>query len=95
MLEIHRMRGRMFGLAHMIKIWSIWHQSPGQLGWVLNPGNPNQVYEELIMYYFALIAAAVLACLEVKLSVGDMSGVSAVEVLDYMINSAKANPMYC
>jgi hypothetical protein len=80
MLELHKMRGRMFGPTHKQQIWKKWRPSEAQWKWVENPGDPNQVDDELIMYYMGLIDAAIDALLEMR---GGTDGISAVEVLKF------------
>ena len=57
MLETLKMRGKMFAPGHMDSIWKLWRPSEKQRAWVFCPGDPNQVIEEMVMYYFALIAS--------------------------------------
>ena len=52
LLESHRLIGRMFGELHLHIIWNIWRPTEGQLNWVMNPGDPNQKDNQIIMYYF-------------------------------------------
>eukprot|EP00956_Cyclotella_meneghiniana_P028640 scaffold67372_cov26-Cyclotella_meneghiniana.AAC.1 len=94
LLEIHKMRGRMFAGSHMAEIWKAWRPTEKQQNWAFSPGDPNQVDEELFMYYFALVSSVVTACLEEKQTAGDTSGVSAVEAYEFMLNAFKENPFY-
>ena len=59
LLETHRKRGSLFGRSHLEDIFSTWRKTPGQLKWVLEPGDPGQVDEELIMVVLALYTTAV------------------------------------
>jgi hypothetical protein len=84
----------MFAEAHMDAIWMQWRPSDKQRAWVFNPGDPNQVDSELIMYYFAMISSAVLACKEEKENNGDTSGITAAEVHRFLLSAAKETPIY-
>ena len=59
LLETHRKRGSLFGGSHLEDIFSTWRKTPGQLKWVLEPGDPGQIDEELIMVVLALYTTAV------------------------------------
>lgn len=50
-LEAHKKRGKMFGDTHLRDFFKKWRKTEGQLEWVMDPGDPNQVEEELEMYY--------------------------------------------
>ena len=41
MLDMHKLRGKMFGTSHLREIWGHWWQTEAQLNWVTNPGDPN------------------------------------------------------
>ena len=60
-LEAHRKRGSLFGMSHLEDIFSCWRTSIGQLKWVMNPGDPNQIDSELVMYVLAIYVAAICA----------------------------------
>lgn len=94
MLEAHKMRGRMFALGHMNQIWKHWRPTDKQLAWVFIPGDPNQVDAELIMYYYALIASVIFACLDDKKASGDVTGISAVEAYEFLLDTARETPIY-
>lgn len=98
MLENHKMRGRMFGDAHLREIWVEWRPTDGQLNWVFNPGDPTQVDNELVFYYLAFIASAVHACLDSKIEsglTGDDLQLTAVEVHDFIVERCSKSPIGC
>eukprot|EP00957_Ditylum_brightwellii_P184390 14044530-Ditylum_brightwellii.AAC.1 len=41
-LESHHLCGHMFEPYHLRKIWQVWHPTPAQLDWIMNPRDPNQ-----------------------------------------------------
>lgn len=50
-LETHKKRGLLFGDTHLRDVFSLWRDSQAQLDWVMDPGDPSQIDEELIMYH--------------------------------------------
>ena len=50
-LETHKKRGSLFGKSHLCDIFRNWRKSDKQLEWVMDPGDPTQVDDELIMYH--------------------------------------------
>ena len=62
-LETHEMRGMFFGSTHLREIWQLWRATTPQLNWVMSPGDPNRVEDEMKMYYLGMICAAVYALL--------------------------------
>lgn len=64
MLELYRLCGSMFGSTHLMDIFCEWRPTEGQLKWVMNPGDPNQVEEEIVMFYFGTVASDVHVILQ-------------------------------
>ena len=94
MLETHKMRGRIFGPSHLRLIWELWRPTKAQLDWVMSPGDPNQVEDELVMYYLAVIASAVFALLDRRVEKNEsIQGVSAMDVLKFMQEVAAECPI--
>ena len=50
-LETHKKRGSLFGDSHLCDIFRKWRKSDKQLEWVMDPGDPTQVNEEMMMYH--------------------------------------------
>ncbi len=50
-LETHKKRGTLFGDTHLRDIFRKWRKSDKQLEWVMDPGDPNQVDKEMVMYH--------------------------------------------
>ena len=71
-LYLYKMRGKLFGPAHMQEIWKACCPSIAQLNWVMCPGDPNQVDDKLIWYYFALNTSAILALWSEHVTSGDL-----------------------
>ena len=89
------MRGKLFGPAHMREVWRFFCASEVQLAWVMCPGDPNQVDDELVWYLFALVVSAILALWEELAENGQpIEGVSAIEV-DEFISSRQINIIEC
>jgi hypothetical protein len=94
MLELHKLRGKAFGPTHLREIWSAWRTTEGTPNWVMNPGDPNDVEDEMAMYYFGVIAGAITALMEKKQAEGkEDEGVSAIEVFDFMKTAAENSPI--
>jgi len=95
MLEAHRKRGDAFGKSHMEDIFSCWRPTEGQLRWVMNPGDPNQISAELSMYVLAMYSAAIQSCLKTKASSAssDQITICAKDVVTLMIERAKSYPI--
>ena len=68
----------------------LWRKTKAQQDWVMSPGDPNQVDDELIWYHFALIAAAIIELWEER-TANDQTcdGISAVDVHNFMLEKAK------
>jgi len=95
MLEAHRKRGAAFGQTHLEDFFSCWRPTDGQLRWVMNPGDPNQINAELTMYVLGMYSAAILSALKMKAAAGDTEDIilSAKEVADLMVARAKEYPI--
>ena len=90
MLELHKMRGKLFGPSHLRSIWRSWRASESQLNWVMTPGDPNQVDDELIWYHFGMIASAILALMDERNEdESSEGGISATDVHEFMLRKAK------
>ena len=50
-LETHKKRGSLFADTHLCDIFRQWRPSDKQLEWVMSPGDPNQVNDEMMMYH--------------------------------------------
>ena len=50
-LETHKKRGSLFGETHLRDIFRKWRPSDKMLDWVMTPGDPGQVDEEMVMYH--------------------------------------------
>ena len=88
----------MFGDAHLHEIWRKWRFTVGQLNWVFNPGDPNQVDDELVFYYFGFLASAVYACLEDRKANGLADNdlhLSAVDVHAFIVEKCSKSPVGC
>ena len=89
MLEFHKLRGKMFGLSHLREIWQQWRSTKPQLDWVMIPGDPGQVEEEMIAYYYGMVAAAVEGLLEERRAAGGSMQISATDVYNFMKAAAQ------
>ena len=96
MLELHRKRGDLFAKAHLEDFFSSWRTSEGQLKWVMNPGDPNQINAELVMYVLGIYVSAMRSLLKLRRDAqgpeADLS-VSATDVVDHMFERAKSYPI--
>jgi len=96
MLESHRKRGDLFAKSHLEDVFSSWRTSEGQLKWVMNPGDPNQINAELVMYVLAVYVSAMRALIKSR---RDAEGpecdilVSAADVVDHIIERAMSYPI--
>jgi hypothetical protein len=98
LLEAHRKRGDAFGKSHLEDVFSCWRPSEGQLRWVMNPGDPNQISAELSMYVLAMYSAAIRSCLQTKARNNadnscDEIKICARDVVDHMVDRAKQYPI--
>ena len=50
-LETHKKRGSLFGSSHLCDVFRNWRNSDTQLEWVMDPGDPSQVDDEMAMYH--------------------------------------------
>jgi hypothetical protein len=66
-----------------------------QLDWVMEPGDPNQVEDELMMMVFGVTADAIMGLLETKRQEDPNATVelSAADVVDHMLARARKYPM--
>ncbi len=93
MLETHKLRGKMFGSAHLREIWAHWRSTKAQLDWVMSPGDPNQVEDEMVMYYFGAIAAAIKELIDHREKCNQSTDISAFDVFTYMQDAAQQSPI--
>jgi hypothetical protein len=90
-LEAHRKRGGLFGKSHLEDVFSSWRTSIGQLKWVLNPGDPNQIDAELVMYILGMDVAALRSLIKGR-GPGAVT-ISAADVVDHMIQRSEQYPI--
>jgi hypothetical protein len=91
LLSSYKALGKMFGFSHLVDFFSLWRKTDGQLKWVMEPGDPNQIEDELIMMRFGLLIDGIMGLLKTKRQ-NDSSAsfeISAVDVLDHMLSRAK------
>lgn len=90
MLELHKMRGKLFGPSHMRQVWKLWRPSDAQQNWVFSPGDPNQVDDEMIWYHFGMISGSILELWEELMGNDEpVDGISAIDVHEFMLKKAK------
>jgi hypothetical protein len=65
-LELLKMRGKLFALTHLRQAYKNWRPSEAQLNWVMDPGDPNQADDELIWVHFAMIATCIFEIIELR-----------------------------
>ena len=94
-LEAHRKRGDAFVASHLEDFFSCWHESKGQLRWVMNPGDPNQISTELAMYVLGIYAAVIHSHLSIKAASeeGESIDACASDIVDLMIERAREWPI--
>ena len=96
-LEGHWKRGSIFGLSHLHDIFSTWRTTSGQLKWVMQPSNPNQIQEELVMYTLAMYVSAIQSLLKSRQNNANYDGqaiiLSAPDVIDFMVQRAHEQPL--
>jgi hypothetical protein len=94
-LSSYKALGKMFGFSHLVDFFSLWRKTDGQLKWVMEPGDPNQIEDELIMMIFGLLIDAIMGLVATKRQNNpDVPfDISAVDVLDHMRSRAKMYPM--
>ena len=51
MLETHKKRGSLFGDSHLCDVFRRWRRTDKMLEWVMDPGDPGQVNDEMLMYH--------------------------------------------
>jgi hypothetical protein len=93
MLETHKLRGKMFGSAHLREVWGHWRSTTAQLDWVMRPGDPNQVEDELVMYYYGAIAAAIKELIDRRKEKDEDTDISAFDVFSFMQEEAQKSPV--
>lgn len=93
MLETHKLRGKMFGYAHLREVWGHWRSTKAQLDWVMFPGDPNQVEDELVMYYLGAIAAAIKELVDHREERNEDTDISAFDVFTFMQDAAQRTPI--
>ena len=93
MLETHRNRGYLFADTHLKNFFRSWRKSDAQLEWVIHPGDPNQINDELVMYILAIYTIAIRGTVLKKKLTDNSPSVSPVDVLDHMITRAKSHPI--
>jgi hypothetical protein len=95
LLSAYKALGKMFGASHLVDFFSLWRKTDGQLKWVMEPGDPNQIEDELIMMIFGLLIDAIMGLIATKRKddPGASFDISAVDVLDHMRSRAKRYPM--
>ena len=92
-LEGHRKRGYAFGKSLLEDVFSCWRETEGQLNWVLNPGDPNQINTELVMYILGMYAAAIRSILDTDTSDTRKIEISSRKVADHMLERARRWPI--
>ena len=92
-LEGHCKRGHIFGVSLLEDVFSCWRESGGQLRWVMNPGDPNQINAELIMYELAMNAVAIHSIIHCNGGTGDKVEISPKWVVNHMLNRAREWPI--
>lgn len=66
MLSGYKAQGKLFAKTHLEDIFSLWRTTEGKLKWVMEPGDPNQIEDELIMMLLGLFTHAILGLIETK-----------------------------
>ena len=99
-LTAHKKRGAIFANSHLNDVFSSWRTTNGQLKWVTEPGDPNQIESELPMYVLGMYTGAMRAMLIVKIAEAEAQDddveeikVSPGDVVDFMINRLKEEPL--
>jgi hypothetical protein len=92
-LEMHRKRGDIFGPTHLREIFSSWRKTNKQLDWVMSPGDPTQMSDELLLVILAQYTCAVRGLVETRIDQGGSLDVSAADVVDHMISRAQTSPL--
>ena len=104
-LETHRKRGSLFGQSHLEDVFSCWRTTLGQLNWVMNPGDPNQIDCELAMYVLAVYISGMRGLIETKKieyeeavrgipdSPPPEIKICAADVVDFIVKRAKEYPI--
>eukprot|EP00978_Attheya_sp_CCMP212_P010044 scaffold24040_cov56-Attheya_sp.AAC.3 len=90
---MHRKRGDIFGPTHLREIFSLWRKTNKQLDWVMSPGDPTQMSDELLLVILAQYTCAVRGLVETRVDHGGSLDVSADDVVDHMISRAKTSPL--
>jgi hypothetical protein len=95
MLSGYKAQGKLFAETHLKDIFSLWRKTEGKLKWVMEPGDPNQIEDELIMMLLGLFTHAILGLIETKREADPNAEfeLSAVDVLEHMLARAKKYPM--
>ena len=99
-LTAHKKRGAIFANSHLNDVFSSWRTTNGKLKWVTEPGDPNQIESELPMYVLGMYTGAMRAMLIVKIAEAEAQDddveeikVSPGDVVDFMINRSKEEPL--
>jgi hypothetical protein len=95
MLSGYKAQGKLFAKTHLEDIFSLWRKTEGKLKWVMEPGDPNQIEDELIMMLLGLFTHAILGLIETKREADPNAEfeLSAVDVLEHMLARGKKYPM--
>ena len=98
LLEAHRKCGSLFSGSHLVDIFSSWRTTPGQLNWVLDPGDPGQIDAELVMVVLALYVSAIRGEATRKASEAETKGeadfkLSPEDIIDSMVKRAMEEPL--
>lgn len=97
-LSAYKALGKLFAETHLKDFFKCWRKSDKQLKWVLDPGDLNQVEEELTMMMMGILSDATFHCVnKKKREAGDSRSasvdVSSTDVIDHIIKRAIEYPM--
>jgi hypothetical protein len=82
--------GKLFAEAFLNDIFRMWRSSDKQLKWVMEPGDPNQIEDEMVMFIVGQYAAAIEGQIDASKALGLVTVDSSVcDIVDHMISRAK------
>ena len=95
-LSAYKVLGKLFQYSHLRDFFKCWRQTEGQLKWVMEPGDPNQVEDELTMLVSGLLTDAVIQFVDqqkAKVEEGVDFEVSAADIVEHIMKRSEEWPM--
>ena len=79
--------------THLEQIFTPWRNTEGMINWVKNPGDPNQLEDELTLVIAAFNVSAIRGLVAHRKQIGGSLEISAVDVEEFIIERAREYPI--